>query len=233
MSSNSVVKGIHRSPHCPENKCVLQLSWWRHQMETFSASLAFCAGNSQAQRPVTRSFDVFFNLRLNQQLSKHVRRRWFETPSRSLWRHCNVAFLKIKNKLLNSRVAGNDIQWMPLIPFEVHCWQMEVLCNLMWAQIINWITLYRLCKISIHIKKPARVINFLYICSPPHKINQVIAFHCVAHRSSMQEPRQWNCAWCTPYLTNFEYTWWRHQMETFSALLALHRSRWIPRTKGQ
>ena len=39
--------------------------WWRHQMETFSALLALCAGNSPmtgefpAQRPVTRSFDVF------------------------------------------------------------------------------------------------------------------------------------------------------------------------------
>ena len=32
------------------------LSWWRHQMETFSASLAICAGNSPAQRPVTGSF---------------------------------------------------------------------------------------------------------------------------------------------------------------------------------
>ena len=42
-----------------------------------------------AQRPVTRSFDVFFDLRLNQQMSKRWRRRWFETPSRSLWRHCN------------------------------------------------------------------------------------------------------------------------------------------------
>ena len=40
-------------------------------METFSASLAICAGNSPvsgefpAQRPVTRNFDVFFDLRLN------------------------------------------------------------------------------------------------------------------------------------------------------------------------
>ena len=40
-------------------------------METFSALLAICAGNSPgsgefpAQRPVTRSFDVFFDLRLN------------------------------------------------------------------------------------------------------------------------------------------------------------------------
>ena len=45
-------------------------------MEAFSALLAFCAGNSPttgefpAQRPVTRSFDVFFDLRLNKPLSK-------------------------------------------------------------------------------------------------------------------------------------------------------------------
>ena len=38
--------------------------------------------------PVTRSFDVFFDLRLNQQLSKHWKCRWFETPPRSLWCHC-------------------------------------------------------------------------------------------------------------------------------------------------
>ena len=42
--------------------------WWRHQMETFSALLGFCAGNSPvtsefpAQRPDTRSFNVFFHL---------------------------------------------------------------------------------------------------------------------------------------------------------------------------
>ena len=45
-------------------------------METFSALLAICARNSTvtgefpAQRPVTRSFDVFFDLRLNELLSK-------------------------------------------------------------------------------------------------------------------------------------------------------------------
>ena len=52
------------------NQCFL-LPWWRHQMETISALLTLCAGNSPvigeipAQRPVTRSFDVFFDLRLN------------------------------------------------------------------------------------------------------------------------------------------------------------------------
>ena len=45
-------------------------------METFFALLAICAGNSPvpgefpAQRPVTRSFDVFFDLRLNKRSSE-------------------------------------------------------------------------------------------------------------------------------------------------------------------
>ena len=41
------------------------------------------------QRPVTRSFDVFFDLRLNKRLRKQPRGWWFETPLWSLWRHCN------------------------------------------------------------------------------------------------------------------------------------------------
>ena len=71
-------------------------SRWRHQMETFSALLALCAenlpvtGEFPSQRPVTRIFDVFFDLRLNKRLNKQSWRRWFETPSRSLWRHCIV-----------------------------------------------------------------------------------------------------------------------------------------------
>ena len=40
--------------------------------------------------PVTRSFDGFFELRLNHWLSKQLIRRRFERTSRSLWRHCNV-----------------------------------------------------------------------------------------------------------------------------------------------
>ena len=71
----------------PENT----MTWWRHQMVTFSALLAICAGNSPvngefpAQRPVTRSFD----LRLNKRLSKQSWGWWFETLSCPLWRHCN------------------------------------------------------------------------------------------------------------------------------------------------
>ena len=46
-------------------------------------------GDFPTQRPVTRSFDVFFNLRLNKRLSKQPWGWWFETPSWSLWRQCN------------------------------------------------------------------------------------------------------------------------------------------------
>ena len=70
--------------------------WWRHQMETFSALLAICAGNSPVsgefptQRPVTRSFDVYFDLRPDKRLSKQSLGWWFETLSHSLWRHRNA-----------------------------------------------------------------------------------------------------------------------------------------------
>ena len=45
--------------------------------------------NSPHKGPVTRSFDVFFDLRLNKWLSKQSWGWWFETPSCSLWRPCN------------------------------------------------------------------------------------------------------------------------------------------------
>ena len=64
-------------------------------MGTFSGLLALCAGNQSVtggfspQRPVTRSFDVFSDVRLKKRLSKQSRRRCFETISRSLSCHCN------------------------------------------------------------------------------------------------------------------------------------------------
>ena len=57
--------------------------------------LALYAGNSlvtgefPSQKPVTRSFDVSLICALTKRLSKQSWGWWFETPSRSLWRHCN------------------------------------------------------------------------------------------------------------------------------------------------
>ena len=58
-------------------------SRWLHQMKSFSALLALCEMYPPeetrwfpSKRPVTRSFDVFFDLRLNKRLSKQSRHRW-------------------------------------------------------------------------------------------------------------------------------------------------------------
>ena len=77
-------------------------------METFCALLTICDGNSlatgefPAQRPVTRSFDVFFDRRLNKRLSKQSWGWWFETPSCSLWLHCNEDIRACRNRFLRN-----------------------------------------------------------------------------------------------------------------------------------
>ena len=69
--------------------------WWRHQMKYFPRHWPLCGeftgtGEYPAQRPVTRSFDVFCDLRLNKRLSKQPWGWWIETPPWSLWCHCNA-----------------------------------------------------------------------------------------------------------------------------------------------
>ena len=101
-------------------------TWWRHQMETFSALLAICAGIHRspgefpAQRSVTRSFDVFFDLRLNKRLSKQSWGWWFEALSWPLWRHCNDA------KLYASLRAFNPIH--DIIIYYAKCGRLAKTC---------------------------------------------------------------------------------------------------------
>ena len=58
--------------------------WWRHQIEWFSAFPALCEGSAPitggfpSQRPVKRSFGVFFDLHFNKRLNKPSRHRWFD-----------------------------------------------------------------------------------------------------------------------------------------------------------
>ena len=61
------------------------LSWWRPCVNRP------ITGGFPSQSPVKRNFDVIFDLRLNKWLKKQSKRWWFEAPSRSLWRHCDVS----------------------------------------------------------------------------------------------------------------------------------------------
>ena len=99
--------------------CSSIVAWWRHQMETFTPSLALCEGTPQKdqwrgalmfsvicawtngwrKQSRRRWFETmlphrFQEIRQSVVLSKLCSRPWqagwFETPSRSLWNHCSM-----------------------------------------------------------------------------------------------------------------------------------------------
>ena len=126
-------------------------------MEIFSALLAICAGNSPvpgefpAQKPVTRSVDVFFDLHPNKRLSKQWRGWWFKTPSCPLLRHRNGRgvtdrkFISLWLSMNNLRNPGNEIQ-------NSHSWKC---CSEKWSRPLgkgSWNT------------KPLRFVNHM-VCN--------------------------------------------------------------------
>ena len=80
-----------------------------------SALLTLCVGNSPvtgefpSQRPVTHSFDVFFDLRLNKRLSKQSMRLWFETPSHLLWLHFNGMIKILPDQCLDTPIVQSKL----------------------------------------------------------------------------------------------------------------------------
>ena len=95
MSACWRIKCLYGPVWCVLSVVLCFVASWHHQMETFSVLLAICAANSlvigefPAQRPVTRSFNVFLDLHLNKRLSKQWQGWWFEMPLCPLWHHCN------------------------------------------------------------------------------------------------------------------------------------------------
>ena len=124
-------------------------------METFSALLAICVGNSPVpgefptQRPVTRSFDVYFDLCPNKWLSKQSLGWWFETLSCSLWRHrnesCTLLFhsrsldffyrnaFRITGPMWQESIGDEEVWFLSLLldwlidwtTFICHFWQVQ------------------------------------------------------------------------------------------------------------
>ena len=122
-------------------------------VKTFSALLALCEGNRrspldpppppQTQRPNTRNFDVFFDLCLNKWLSKQSSRRWFEMPSRPLWRHSNVYPWRVRiikleclpwDKLLYVPWSDPSSLW----PKDVPVVHIGMSLALLWHSRVEW-----------------------------------------------------------------------------------------------
>ena len=124
--------------HCEISDFLVSEIWWRNQMEIFSALLVICAGNSPgtgefpAQRPVTWGFDVFFDLRLNERLSKQSWGWRFEMKSpRSGWLYVFSSFpppqiLSLTSKpfvpnliYLGQRIYGSgEMYWMTFLDLD-------------------------------------------------------------------------------------------------------------------
>ena len=79
------------------NTCHDDVIKWKH----FPRYWPFVRG-IHTQRPVMRSFDVFFQLRQNKRLCTQSWGWWFETLSRLLWRQCNVLWLLMIDLRRNS-----------------------------------------------------------------------------------------------------------------------------------
>ena len=103
-------------------------------------------GEFHAQRPVTRSFDVFFDLRLNKRLSKQPWGRWFETPSWPLWRQCNAIRTFRKNtpllQYLSQPLSSKTPCWSNILTLlsynSIRCILWLGVSNLILRQILRW-----------------------------------------------------------------------------------------------
>ena len=114
--------------------------WWLHQMETFLVLLALYAGNW----PVAGEFPhkgqwrgalmFYFDLRLNKGLIKQLWGWWLETPSRSLWCHCNAHTQPgIKALSVYPPAQLQDFLIGPMqFPVITELVGLVVKCNLIW-----------------------------------------------------------------------------------------------------
>ena len=107
-------------------------------------------GEFPTQRPVTRSFDVFFDLRLNKRLSRQPWGWWFETPSWSLWRQCNVNRVyplprRTWDELSHTHYSGRD-PWKKdkrrLSQLEIKTSYFPRMCRVFTIMMHTWLSLY-------------------------------------------------------------------------------------------
>ena len=102
-------------------------------------------GPSPLQRPVTRSFDVFFDLRLNKRLSKQWWGWWFETLSRPLWLHRNAGDTLCASKLLTEERYSKCFFFRSRPPPWV------IITQLRWLLMTGWLRVRTLPRIPHHL----------------------------------------------------------------------------------
>ena len=92
---------------------------WKHFPRNWPFVREFTGpGEFPTRRPVTRSFGVFFDLRLNKRLNKQPWGWWFDTLSWSLWRHCNGMAVITGLDIIHRNKDNHCIAWI-VFPFPL------------------------------------------------------------------------------------------------------------------
>ena len=86
--------GLHHSEYVLHDDVIK----WRHFPRHWPLRGIHRSPVNSPHKGQMRSFYVFFDLRLDKRLSKQPWGWWFETPSCSLWRHCNGALGPISHR---------------------------------------------------------------------------------------------------------------------------------------
>ena len=161
------------------------------------------------QRPVTRRFDIFFHLRLNKWLSKQSWGLWFDTPSRSLWRHCNV-LTTFPNAFpwKKSFASWFKSYWSlhPLVQLTLTGPGNGLVPNI--HQALNQYQWWPSSITQMCVTRP----QYVMTTSFHHSEFGFNSYLCYMLQSCII------CMKCSP---RSAFSWWRHQTETFSALLAI------------
>ena len=149
-------------------------------METFSVLLDICLVNSPfigefaAQRPATRSIDVFFDLCLNKRLSKQWWGWWFETSSRPLWCHCNgVVMLCLEKNAAISLVVSIEFlinlnNWIVYVRSTWRKTRSKLRCL-----IVTWISniVFNLLIRNYNYSKSIYIYMYIYVIHSCRKTN--------------------------------------------------------------
>ena len=146
--------------------------WWRHQMNRVTGLLCGEFTGDRwipRTRPVTRSFDVFIDVRLYKRLSKQSWGWWFETPSHPIWRHCNDVvyyeltlrvswkffFVKVSISMIKSVCKFTHITTVLSSWYRQNCNMIVALCCRHTFRRFEWCTYIPFCDI-----------DFRYHCFP-------------------------------------------------------------------
>ena len=112
-SPNSISQGLRCSHTCRRCSQWLFITCdvikWKHFHVTGHLCGEFTGpGEFSAQRPVARSFGVFFDLRLNKRLSKQSWGWWLETLSCPLWRYRNEENIMYSYPTIRTKSSLSD-----------------------------------------------------------------------------------------------------------------------------